>query len=887
MVLRKIFSAAAVAFTAVVIVAVSSVPTNASAADPRVTSDRTFSFSGTFTADATRTFTKAPVRVNGDITIAQDAISLCPAQYTTASYGLYVQNVVTLESIDGYHIWTQATAGTWPVSATVQGAPGEYRLQLRAHCGASGLPYIPIDISRDSAQTISIAGMQSYRMETKVTDRPGDPSCAGRPINCMPPQITDATFGQSVILWYTAIVSWTDGVQTTEHPCGAPFTQLGWSCAHQLQFRKVGGDWRSLGGGNQTLKPAETGEYRYLVGSQYTEPALVRVPTITSQMRFPGLLVTPQRSEAGTPIEIKSSIEVLYSDGVWRNVQDGSQVTAEFLPKDSTDWRAVGPTASTSEGRVSIALEMPGTGVLRLKVGGNVSDAVRIAIPGATDTIRFGPLDGPTEVAQGQSLRLTSRVEAQWDDSTWRPATSPTSVNLQFAAASSGTDSAARWLDIATGLSADGAVAFTKVPFASGFWRLESSTATSDPIFVRVRGLPPLSLAVSPTEPGTKVILPNAIVDVSLRMMLTGYSAAERPSIYVTVPGGSPTRVGSVDSAGLLQAAVTLRAPTNEGPIGLLVEARDAQGRVLASAENADLRVERGVASRPMLSGPSQAATGSRITLVATLSTVTSSGALIPARWTGQVHLEAATADTSWQRVATLSGTGRENVPFSVPASPDTSYRIIGDGVTEYSEPFAPRVLSYSGNYRFASEASSQGTANRGTEVVLSAEIQGELAGGGYSDGPDGVEVTLQRSTNAKWVNVANLKSLAGRVEARIVAGASASYRFVGPDGTVSKTISVRVRSTGPDALQVTWPTRVSGTFKVVAVLKSGGQLWTRPTQVQLQLKPSGSGTWTTLDRATARSGRATLSTSQLKTGTWRVVVIGHNLEDARVYGSA
>ena len=855
---------------------------------PQVSTDKTFAFDGTFTADASRTFTKAPVRVSGQITIDWNAMDVCPAGYTKASYGLYVQDVVTLASIDGYHIWEGTTAGSYPVSVQVQGAPGSYRLHVRSHCwGSTSAGLIAIDVLRDKSETISIAGMESYRMLTRITDRDGDENCVGQALTCMPPQLAEISLGLSVTLWYTAAVTWTDGLQTTEHPCKPPFSTMGWSCTHQLQFRKVGGDWRSLGGGNQSIKPTESGEYRFAVGSLYTEPAMIRVPTATAQMRFVNLAVTPQRAEVGSALEITSSISILYSDGVWRDAQDGSQVSVEFLPSGSSDWRAVGPTGSISAGRVRVALQMPGTGLLRLRVGGNVSDSVRVAVPGATETVRFSPIDGPLEVGQGQAATLTARVEAQWDDGSWRDAPNATPIILQFAPAATASDSPNSWLDIATGSSANGVVTFSRTPFANGLWRLKAEKVSSNSVFIKVRGLAPLRLNAVMAESEVGILLPNQLTDISYRLTLDGYAGGDRPTVFVTVPGGSATRLGSVDSQGNLQGTVSFRTPNVEGALRLSFEARDAQGRVLVTTEEAGLRIEKAVGFRPTLNGPRQASEGSRVNLVASLSVVTSSGALIPTQWTGQVHLEAAEADSSWRRVASLSGSGRDSVSFSVPASSGTSYRVTGEGMSEFSEVISPQVLKYSGRYRFANETSSQATVSKGGEVLLSADLQGELGGGEYADSPDGVDVALQRSTSGEWVTVAKLRSADGRVETRVAVGSSTSYRFVAPDGSTSRSITVRVRSTGPDSLQVTWPTRVSGVFRVVASLKSGGQLWTKPVQVQLQLKPSGSNSWATLDKEATRQGRVTLSTNQLKTGTWRVVVIGHPLEDARVYGSA
>ena len=173
-----------------------------------------------------------------------------------------------------------------------------------------------------------------------------------------------------------------------------------------------------------------------------------------------------------------------------------------------------------------------------------------------------------------------------------------------------------------------------------------------------------------------------------------------------------------------------------------------------------------------------------------------------------------------------------------------------------------------------------------GSPVSLSAPFDVWMSDGTLRPGPAGVSATLQVKRSAGWATAVRVNTAVGSVRAGVRVEASATYRFVLEDGTSSRPVTIAVKSSSPDDLNVQWPTRVVNAFKVKVSVMSDGRKWRPKTNVVLENRPSGERKWVTLDEGTTRRGVVRLSTQQLSAGTWRVRVPSHGLKDSRTYGA-
>lgn len=205
--------------------------------------------------------------------------------------------------------------------------------------------------------------------------------------------------------------------------------------------------------------------------------------------------------------------------------------------------------------------------------------------------------------------------------------------------------------------------------------------------------------------------------------------------------------------------------------------------------------------------------------------------------------------------------------------------------VTRSTTPVEPPTPS--DIYELTQTEASKTSVSIGSRVSFASAVSVLMSDGTYSRAEDGVDATLQVQERGRWVDVKRVQSSGGSVEASARVSASAFYRFKLVDGTVSAPVKVRALANAPDQLVIKWPKRVVSAFKVKVLLRSNNRVWRQPETVVLSIKPSGASNWQTVDYGVTRRGKITLSTKDLKSGTWRVSVSEHGLEDSRVYGSA
>ena len=179
-------------------------------------------------------------------------------------------------------------------------------------------------------------------------------------------------------------------------------------------------------------------------------------------------------------------------------------------------------------------------------------------------------------------------------------------------------------------------------------------------------------------------------------------------------------------------------------------------------------------------------------------------------------------------------------------------------------------------------------TSIRRNQVVrFSARVTELMRNGSVRPAQDGLAGNLEVLDSGRWINVKAVRSRNGTLDTRVRVTMSGNYRFRLLTGEVSTSIRLTVTRNQPDRMVVKWPQRASEVLRVKLVLKQGSARWNKRERVTLQVRPTGSGQWQTVDRASTRNGRATLSTQRLMTGTWRVTLQRYGLEDAKVYGAA
>jgi hypothetical protein len=202
--------------------------------------------------------------------------------------------------------------------------------------------------------------------------------------------VTPATaiVGATLTLAGTIRSQFTDGTWRPS-PAGTPY---------EVQFLPSGGaEWIRLyestvtDVGAVSAKFPVSGSGRYRVASNDALSASIEVTAVvpTSVVAVEPLAL-PTAIAAGTPINISSTAQVEYSDGVYRPVAPGTSYTVEFRTATSPRtgerakprWQAVRTVAVTQPGVLTTRVKAKASGFWRLRLGSTVTPAVFVRVRG-------------------------------------------------------------------------------------------------------------------------------------------------------------------------------------------------------------------------------------------------------------------------------------------------------------------------------------------------------------------------------------------------------------------------------------------------------------------------------------------------------------------------
>lgn len=456
----------------------------------------------------------------------------------------------------------------------------------------------------------------------------------------------------------------------------------------------------------------------------------------------------------------------------------------------------------------------------------------------------------------------------------------------------------------------------TQVPTVPGDYRFLVDGSPVDSTFVDVQPAPLKDTAApnlgylagsSDVEPGSSVMLNWHLTDESGVASTSAVIRNSDGQLVSTCDGGTAQRVSGTATDGWYEQTCLIPEGLAEGNYFASVRAEDLVGNE-ATAGSFAVRV---VSARDVdaprvesLTGPAQADPGSTVTFQWRLADESgvSSASVVLRNAAGQLtrvcdggsgRLISGNASDGWyEQVCSL--------PQSMSAGDYTASVRAADvaGNSATSGSFTLRVNSavgsgdeivVTGPFWLGKTYADSKAVKAGTRVRISADVEAMWSDGQRHPAP-GVKAYVQvmPSWSDEWHGFEHTVSFdMGILEAWTEVEETGRYRFMLEDGTASTPVEISVISAAPDQVSVKWPSRVVGKFKAKVVLKEAGKVWRKREKVVLEVKASGSDSWRVVARASTKRGKATLTTRQLALGTWRVRVPAHDLEDARVYGTA
>jgi hypothetical protein len=135
------------------------------------------------------------------------------------------------------------------------------------------------------------------------------------------------------------------------------------------------------------------------------------------------------------------------------------------------------------------------------------------------------------------------------------------------------------------------------------------------------------------------------------------------------------------------------------------------------------------------------------------------------------------------------------------------------------------------------------------------------------------------------WSDLSLARTRDGLATLTLMPSRTMTVRFALASGEISRSLVIRVRTFDPTEVRVDWAPSSGGILKVTArIVTSQGVRWTGRTQLWFQFRASYASSWKTLDVATTMRGQASLSTTRLATGTYRVLSREFNLSSERAF---
>ena len=322
------------------------------------------------------TLSDTPISVVKADTTAPETVASSTSLYAGETFTLSLDYVITWsdgvttrqpapDAEDGYRLqsrplgsveWsTQSIDG--PLVTVLADEPREYRILYQASISKS----VTVDVIRPT----------TAREIVDVTVTP-----------------TTAIVGATLTIAGTIRSQFTDGTWRPS-PAGTPY---------EIQFLPSGGtEWIRLYESTVTdvgvvsAKFPVSGSGRYRVASNDALSASVEVTAVvpTSVVAVEPLAL-PTAIAAGAPINISSTAEVEYSDGVYRPVAPGTSYTVEFRTattprageRAKPRWRVVRTVAVTQPGVLTTRVKAKASGFWRLRLGSTVTPAVFVRVRG-------------------------------------------------------------------------------------------------------------------------------------------------------------------------------------------------------------------------------------------------------------------------------------------------------------------------------------------------------------------------------------------------------------------------------------------------------------------------------------------------------------------------
>lgn len=808
----------------------------------------TWEFSGTLSAP-TRSATAVTISVSGTAEVSQEILDRVPVTITCNAPDVPQVMPHLYRPSDGtFHAITNGGLALAPIDDTLPAAisgsatglnPSTYELVLRFRCSSGGS--WQGGVSASPARTVVIASLTSasYTTHSCLTS-----AVAGRCTSSQP-QVTKVPSGTSVTFGATITQVWSDGVTTQEPVTGVQALTRASTWSTSFSSIAATCDYAT----------SISSDYQYRCEAGGVEFTPVTVETITSRSTYQvaAPTLTPSFATVGSTITVSGTIQQEYSDGSYWPATTSTYYSIQFRSSEAELWRTVvSSRALTTPGIYSATFTMTEPGQVRTAVSSTYSTPVNLTELTPTDTYQISAPSMSGEVAPKVTIAPTATVKLLWSDNTYKNPPEGTQAILQFAPsfASSTPASELTWRTAAEAPADTGTATFSTVPQATGFWRVTVGGAFGPAVFVRVTGSAPSTMTATMTPaPGQQPFV-GATANYSIIASLTGYVGSEPAVLFVDLGSGFE-RVTTFNDAGSIDGTFPVRAGQTSGDVTPALEARDAAGEVLATTSTAPIYIDGIQTYEISVVAPTKSVReGQEVRITATASGLSSTGIRYAVPWSGTVQVQRKTG-SGWATLGSKGKTSGDRLTLRVLAIDDAQYRVYWPQNDAESKPFTLKVMTTTGTYRFDSERLSRKSVTKGDSVQISVRIKAEYSDKKYYAPPDGTKVRLQSFSGGSWRDVKSVFVDDGWAIIRIRPSASKTFRFVGPNSIVSKSLFVTVTAPKPERLVVDWPSRYyadEGARFSVVIKTTSGSVWSGSTTMYLQYRFSKYASWQTLD---------------------------------------
>jgi hypothetical protein len=644
---------------------------------------------------------------------------------------------------------------------------------------------------------------------------------------------------------------WSDGVTTNEPATGSQVLQR--AITGSSSFATF-----SSTSCNYTTDISFTYQYRCVNDGTNFTPVTVTALTRSCEYVLSAPVLSPAFAVQGATVTVSGTIQERYSDGSLWPALPSTTYSVEFRSEGSTSWRTVVTSrALNSPGAYSATFSMTGSGSVRVVRGfSDQSPTVELKELIPSTTYQLGALTLPSETAPRVTVPMSTTVKALWSDGSYKDAPDGTVTNLEFAASFDPSSSAnLTWTRVEQGTTRAGVASFSTIPQASGFWRINVGTTSTNPTYMTVTGSAPLQVASSMTPVAGERPFVGTSSRYTINSSLTGYVGSETVTLFVDLGAGFE-RVAPFSASGAISGVFAVRAGSRSGAVTPLFEVRDSAGAMIASALGAPIVID-GIKSYTITAVPPTQVVreGTSTKVTATLSGVSEQGVRVALNWSGEVQVQRKSG-RGWVTVARQPRSSGGRVSLSFPVADKSKYRVYWPSQKVASSPFNLKVITATNVFQFSGTKASRTRIELGQNSEISVRVRQQFSDKKFYPVADGTRLTLQTFVGNSWTKQTDVSVSRGVAKTKVKPGGTRSYRFVTSSGLTSPSVTVTVIVPRPTRLAASWPSTYTisvGSSVGVTVRTSSGAAWPGTTTLQLQYRLNPYASWTNISSATYR----------------------------------